>query len=322
MIRGFAAALGPALVFTIGAVPMEASGHPGRGLIVGHERAVYVPDAVRSIVWRMREGVPVSILASDVHAHWLALVDGTETSVDRIFAEIVRYDAASEKFFQRIVRLSGDGRAIGMLPENKEGRQIANCFLVSRDGLFYCAPDSDPPSICRRSVARDPASPLCETPLVISGDDGAPRFGSITSMAWAADGAISFSDGAGIHIVAPSGRVKTIVSAVGADAEPPQHPGPMKAGELWGLAWFAGTMFTTEPHARRILKVSDDGRITTLLRSEAPWFPTGVAVREGDIYVLEHGLEDERNIGPRVRILTVDGEVREVGIVSEQDVPD
>ena len=36
-----------------------------------------------------------------------------------------------------------------------------------------------------------------------------------------------------------------------------------------------------------VLPVSRRQRVTTVLKSERPWNPTGVALRDGDVYVLE-----------------------------------
>jgi hypothetical protein len=48
--------------------------------------------------------------------------------------------------------------------------------------------------------------------------------------------------------------------------------------------------------------VGQDGRVSVILREHLPWFPTGVTIHDGSIYVLE--FNDAGN-SARVRKLTV-----------------
>ena len=59
-----------------------------------------------------------------------------------------------------------------------------------------------------------------------------------------------------------------------------------------------------------MLKITPDGRITTLLQLESPWAPTDLAVFGDIVYVLEysHTAGDDRvEWMPRVRKITADG---------------
>jgi hypothetical protein len=52
------------------------------------------------------------------------------------------------------------------------------------------------------------------------------------------------------------------------------------------------------------------GKVETVLKSEKPWSPTGVAVRGKDVFVLEYTNTDQaRDWAPRVRKLGADGKV-------------
>jgi hypothetical protein len=59
-----------------------------------------------------------------------------------------------------------------------------------------------------------------------------------------------------------------------------------------------------------VLKITPDGKVTTLLQLESPWAPTDVALFGDVVYVLEflHTAEDDRLAWmPRVRKITPDG---------------
>ena len=58
------------------------------------------------------------------------------------------------------------------------------------------------------------------------------------------------------------------------------------------------------------LEITADGRVTKLLQLSSPWSPTGVALFDGDVYVLEYlhtANEDRRAWLPRIRRVSPDG---------------
>ena len=69
-------------------------------------------------------------------------------------------------------------------------------------------------------------------------------------------------------------------------------------------------MYVADSGDARVLKISPRGKITTLLQTQSPWSPTGVALFGGDVYVLEY-LHTERDVRsdwlPRIRKITPDG---------------
>jgi hypothetical protein len=68
-------------------------------------------------------------------------------------------------------------------------------------------------------------------------------------------------------------------------------------------------------------KIAPDGKVESVLRAERPWSPTGVAVRDGAVYVLEY---TNANGGPgegwlpRVRRLGRDGRVTTLATISRR----
>ena len=65
-----------------------------------------------------------------------------------------------------------------------------------------------------------------------------------------------------------------------------------------------------------------DGKVETVLRAERPWSPTGVAVHDQDIYVLEYTNQDSNSHEewlPRVRKLGRDGKITMLTTLSKED---
>jgi hypothetical protein len=67
-------------------------------------------------------------------------------------------------------------------------------------------------------------------------------------------------------------------------------------------------VFVADSKNRRLLKIDAAGKVSVLLRTDPPFFPNGVFVRSGEIYVLEAGLTLPASwSGPRVRRIRPDG---------------
>jgi hypothetical protein len=70
------------------------------------------------------------------------------------------------------------------------------------------------------------------------------------------------------------------------------------------------TVYAAVAGCRRVVKIAPDGKVQTVLESEKPWTPTGVAVHGTDLFVLEYANQDQPKAWwPRVRKLPSDGKV-------------
>ena len=109
------------------------------------------------------------------------------------------------------------------------------------------------------------------------------------------------------------GTVKTVVSPVvvkDCDEDLPDgNPSPY----LRGLAVDRrGTVYAAATGCHRLVRVTPDGKVETVLKAERPWSPTGVAVSGEDVYVLEYthaNAGPDRGWQPRVRKLGRGGRV-------------
>jgi hypothetical protein len=71
-----------------------------------------------------------------------------------------------------------------------------------------------------------------------------------------------------------------------------------------------GVVYVADTGDARVLKITPDGNVSTLLQLESPWAPTDVAVFGDIVYVLEftHDAGDDRTTWmPRIRKTTPDG---------------
>jgi sugar lactone lactonase YvrE len=80
-----------------------------------------------------------------------------------------------------------------------------------------------------------------------------------------------------------------------------------------------GMVYAAASGCRRVVRITVDGKVETVLKAERPWTPTGVAVHDGDLFVLEYtnanGHVTEGWL-PRVRKLSRDGRVTTLATIS------
>jgi hypothetical protein len=72
----------------------------------------------------------------------------------------------------------------------------------------------------------------------------------------------------------------------------------------------------------RVVKITADGKVETVLKAERPWSPTGVAVSGEDVYVLEYTNATagaDKGWRPRVRKLGRDGKVTTLATIPEKE---
>jgi len=142
---------------------------------------------------------------------------------------------------------------------------------------------------------------------------------SLGGMAIATDGTLYFVHGANVSKLTTNGALTPLVRDVVLENASGK---PAGATSLLGLAIDTqGNACVADHGNRRILKIAPGGEPTTLIRAEEGWFPTGVAVRGGDLFMLEEShTEAYQPLGTRVRKLAPDGKVTVLATVAENKV--
>src|SRR5690348_8477975 len=191
-------------------------------------------------------------------------------------------------------------------------------LAIGTDGYLYYATDGSQQeafptgalTIARVSHDGEPAlfSPSLKQKLAEL-DDG------VTGLASGPDGSIYIATWKGLLVLDRNGSITRIVHPAvvnDCDWDPADH-NPINASSplFRGLGVDShGNIFVAATSCHRVVKITPDGRVTSILKSERPWSPTGVAVQGEDIYVLEYtNANGPRTEGwyPRVRKSATDG---------------
>jgi hypothetical protein len=80
-----------------------------------------------------------------------------------------------------------------------------------------------------------------------------------------------------------------------------------------------GTVYAAVTGCRCVVKITSEGKVETVLKSEQPWSPTGVALRGNDLFVLKYtNVDKPAGWKPRIRKISPDGRA---SILASLDVP-
>jgi sugar lactone lactonase YvrE len=278
----------------------SASAHPGSGIVVDKDGQVFFTDTGHG-VWKIdRQGnltpVPAQLF------HWMALDEaGHFAETRKNFGE----------WFERVTPQSARPTLI-----------ISSDFPLTthRDGNFYYA-DTRPGQsriVCRTPDGRE---------SILAADDS---FKGIAGIAVGPDGSFYVTIAIGrdtnvIRRITMDGRVSQFAGpetiAIGRDraVSPPAEAG---ASYCRGLTVDPqGNVYVAATGSRRVLRITENGGVSTILQAQSPWSPTGVAVLGGEVYVLEwqdpslSQLETRNAWIPRVRKLGRDGKITTLATV-------
>lgn len=295
----------------------KAHAHPAWGIAVDRQGQVYFSDL--TTVWKADAQGRLSVFRAkdDRHIHDLN-IDGA----GNLYGADNAYEPGTERFFSAIWRMTPAG-----------------------DFSYLLAPTDDPPvgtSIWRDQAGNsyhasyfpeDQLLVLKRTPngnvSVLAGNkdtarnyrQGVPY--SVGGMSFGPGGALYFVHGANVSKISTTGTLTPLIRDLLIETSSADQAKANSLTQLFGIAVNAqGIAFVADYGNRRVMKITGDSQLTTLLRAEPPWFPTGVACLGNDVYVLEHSFTPAHApMGTRVRKLSPDGRVTVLASVGELQSP-
>ena len=268
----------------VGLFPASIIAHPGSGIAVDRLGQVYFLDT-GSGLWKIDTRGKLTKL-SGLKPHWLAI------DANNRFANTPLPTGA----LGEISRV-GDSPTLLLSTDWP--------IAIGQDGNLYYQSGRPGDLRLMRMTPAGATSVFATLPKTVKGEP-LPHISGIVA---GPDGSLYYTEESAIRRITADGRISTMAT-VRAPANPPsvtgiQHP------FLRGLAVDA-----------RVLKITPQGKVTTLLQTESPWSPTGVALFGSDVYVLEflHTARDvRRDWLPRVRKIASDG--RSVIIATVDQMP-
>lgn len=303
------------IFFVILACALIAHAHPATGIVVDSKKNIYFSDL--ETVWRIDPSGQLTEFRRGHrgrHVHEIAI-----DKDDNIYGADVSY--VSEKFVSSVWKMTPNGNLTYLLdPTSDPPRGMSMWF--DTQGNTYWVEQNNHTKTRTLLLRREPNGTVSTLAGSAYGHgDGAgtqARFGSVGGMTFGPDGNIYLTDNDSLRKVTMEGTVTTLATELTVRTSK-DYPTLFGGNHLAGLSVAKdGTVSVADAGNRRVLKVAN-GAIDVVLRSEPPFFPTGIAsTPSGDIYVLEVGLTlPNITSGPRVRKLSADGTVSVVSIIGE-----
>jgi sugar lactone lactonase YvrE len=187
-------------------------------------------------------------------------------------------------------------------------------IAVLRDGLLYYVSNDETKRPGGQQVTRQ--SPGGEISIFPPDGKSTTEKLGITGLAPGPDGSLYIAQPNAVLKLKMDGTFTTVATSIelkDCDVDYPDNNPQSLLPSLRGLAVEAdGTVFAAAVGCHAVIKITPAGKIETVLKTDRPWSPTGVAVHGGDVYVLEYTNatgSSKDGWRPRVRKLAREGSV-------------
>ncbi len=299
-MRTGAFALSAVGTFLCVALALPAFAHPGSGIVVDGQGQVFFQDTGARTIWKVDAQGKTTKYTDQTGGHWMALdAEGSFACID--LKPFVRITPPGVKP-ALIVADGGAPIAVGADGNLYYGRRFSGANEVAT-GLTKFSP---------RGERATCAPGLTET---------IEKLG-ITGLASAPDGCLYVASSSAVLQVKADGTFTMLAHPIVVSDCDEDLPGDNPSPYMRGVAVDSrGVVYAAATGCHRIVTISHDGKVETVLKAERPWSPTGVAVHGGDVYVLEYTnatMEPAAGWLPRVRKLGRDGKVTTVVTITPE----
>ena len=298
-----------------GILCVDVWAHPPWGIVADRQGQVYFSDL--ETIWKIDARGRLSVFRAGVqgkHTHELAIDDG-----GNLFGEDLTYDPASQHNSVAMWRMTPAGDLSYVLAMTTSPPAGFSLWRDRAGNMYSVKQNQDSPrEILVLKRTSDGRLVTLQGGTRPPPQERQPILYSVGGVAFGPDGTIYATDGKNILKITADGRVSTLARDISAEGPAAEASEGGAAGRVYGLAVDAqGNVFAADFNNRRVVKVAPDGKTTTLLQTESPWSPSGIAISNGELYLLEFGPGPPR---PRVQKLAADGKVTTLATVGEEKI--
>lgn len=293
----------------------SVAAHPAWAIVIDRNNQIYFSDI--ETVWKIDAQGKLTVFRAGVsgrHVHEITLDEN-----DNLLGVDNGYEPSTQRFSAALWKMTPDGQfSYVVSPTFNPPKAMTN--WKDRAGNSYYVGQGDNAAHDIFVLKRSPDGKV----ITLAGNHKAGdefrqvALYSVGGMAFGSDGTLYFTDNSNVRKMTSDGTMSLLAGNLALEnrADSPLPDSPLT--RLFGIAVDPqGNAFVADYGNRRILKIAADGKSTTLLREEKPWAPTGVAFKDGNLYILEFGFTLPSTYTPRVRKLASDGKITTLAIVGE-----
>ncbi|HVF39280.1 MAG TPA: hypothetical protein VM939_05215 [Gemmatimonadaceae bacterium] len=289
------------------ALPSTAAAHEGWGILIDAAGRIYFTDIPTNTIWRVSRDGRKERVAEGKHSHALHM-----DAAGNIYGSNPHLTLAVGSVW----RLSPNGKVTDVLAPTNDLPLGLQSFIMDAEGSVYSVNARTAKTPVLALLKRSPDGSVTRVaggaPGHADGAGPAAQFTGIDGMAWGDDGALYVADGPWVRRVSLDGTVTTPIVSPLTD----QSWGE----DLMGIAADDSGSFVIADYAnRRVIRSSSDRSVTIMHGTGLLWAPTGVTVKDGNVYSLQHlrmplAILGDLQLGPYLRIqrMSRDGTVESV----------
>ncbi len=297
----------------------SVSAHPAWGIVVDRNNQIYFSDI--ETVWKIDAQGKLTIFRAGVsgtHVHEINLDgNGNLLGVDN------SYEPATKRFSAALWKMTPEGKFSYVLAPTYDPPKAMTNWKDGAGNSYYVG-ESDNTG---REIFVLKRTPEGKVTTLAGNRQAGDKYRqvalySVGGMAFGSGGELYFTENSNVRKVTMDGRMTMLAGNLVVEnlKESPMPESPVT--RLFGLAVDAqGNAFVADYGNRRVLRVTAGGTVSTVARAEQPWSPTGVALKDGNLYILEFGFTSPGTYTPRVRKLSSDGKITLLATLGENRNP-
>jgi sugar lactone lactonase YvrE len=296
-------------------LPGSVPAHPAWGIVVDRNNQIYFSDI--ETVWKIDAQGKLTVFRAGVsgtHVHEINLDEnGNLRGVDN------SYEPATQRFSTALWTMTPEGKFSYVVAPTFDPPKAMTNWKDSAGNSYYIG-QSDNTTRKIFVLKRTPdgeVSTLAGNRKV--GDEYRQvALYNLAGTAFGSDGALYFADHGNVHKVTIDGAMTRLAGPLAIENRADSPIPDSSVTNLFGIALDEQrNIFVADYGNRRVLKITSDGAISTIASAEKPWTPTGVALKDGNLYILEFGFTPPSTYLPRVRKLSVDGKITTLVTLAE-----
>jgi len=270
----------------------EMFAHPGSGIFIDRQGTIYFVDTGAGL-WKLERSGKLTRLTAPAY-HWMAF----DVNNKRPRSSSSRFSLGNGT----IVRDSGEPRIF-----------VSSDFpiTIGNNGDFYYPAIGSTGQLQINRIDPSGHNTVVKN-LPQHTESGPLRW--LNGLVVSADGSIYYSEDKAIRRITPEGELTTAFL----------HPATSRCDSVPGIGAEEGpnlrgidvdqegNIFAAVTGCGSVVKITPQQEVKTILRTQAPWSPTAVAVSGDTIYVLEYfhtASHNRQEWLPRIRKVTSDGHV-------------